>query len=78
MYLKVGELGVDQMAVVKLVKTETSQSSNVPTNDKISNKDKSLSLLGVTDQGYVAFNFTNKGEDIAQSFGINIKKYFGQ
>jgi hypothetical protein len=40
-------------------------------------KEKSLTLLGVSEQGYIAFNYSNQAESFAQSFGINLKKYLG-
>jgi len=66
MYFKLGEIDVDQIVVVKLVKTETSQASFMPVNEKnaTNTKEKSLTLLGVTEQGYIAFNYTNNAEDI--------------
>lgn len=37
--------------------------------------EKSLTLQGVSDQGYVLFKFINKKEGVDQIFGVNLKKY---
>ena len=37
-----------------------------------------LGVLGITEEGQVVFNFTDKTSDISTSFGVSLKKYFGQ
>lgn len=37
--------------------------------------EKSLTLQGVSDQGYVLFKYINKKDGVDQIFGVNLKKY---
>lgn len=37
-----------------------------------------LDVLGISEEGQVVFNFTDTSSKIQTSFGISLKKYFGQ
>lgn len=37
-----------------------------------------LEVLGITDEGQVVFSFNDATSGISTSFGISLKKYFGQ
>jgi hypothetical protein len=67
----------DSITLLKLVKTDNSRETQLSQDDinKTRNQDKSLSLQGVSDQGYVLFKFLNKKDGVDQVFGVNLKKY---
>lgn len=68
----------NQVALVKLVKTEQSQIvKNVSQAQLEQQPTSTLTVQGYTDNGQILFNYTNPEQGFEQSFGVNLKKYYG-
>lgn len=68
-YIPIDNIEPNEVAVFKLEKSEGSK--DFPLRDS----DTSLNVEGVTENGEVLFQYTNKAQDIAQRFGFNLGYY---
>jgi hypothetical protein len=63
----------DSFQIIKI----SEKKEDRPTNE-LMQSDTQLGVLGITEEGQVVFNFTDTTSDISTSFGVSLKKYFGQ